>query len=161
MHFFFLKHFAHVFTGVQRPDCRVKVDSMATAIASPAQVVGKRDAKLQRKSITWSSLAVGAAMNIFQVSTLGQPLENIKTYVSLCCAVRHKTNFSSTDKSGVGQPQRNVEGSSQRHPGPWPDQRLLSGALSMGMQPVKAQFCEYRCADKVRLSLKPLPKELS
>ena len=27
-------------------------------------------------------LGVGAAMNIFQVSTLGQPLENIKTYLS-------------------------------------------------------------------------------
>lgn len=134
---------------------------MATAIASPAQVVGKRDAKLQRKSITWSSLAIGAAMNIFQVSTLGQPLENVKTYVSLCCAVRHKVNFIGTDKSGVGQPQRNVKGSSQRHPGPWSDQRLLSGPLPMGMQPVEAQFYENRYADKARLSLKPLPKELS
>lgn len=94
---------------------------MATAIASPAQMVGKSDAKLQRKSITWSSLAVGAAMNIFQVSTLGQPLENIKTYVSLCCAVRHKANFNGTDKSGVGQPQRNVKGSSQRYSGSWSD----------------------------------------
>lgn len=55
---------------------------MTTAIQTPAHIMSKDDVKLQRKSITWSSLAVGAAMNIFQVSTLGQPLENIKTYVS-------------------------------------------------------------------------------
>lgn len=55
---------------------------MTTAVATPAQLISKGDARLQRKNITWSSLAVGAAMNIFQVSTLGQPLENVKTYVS-------------------------------------------------------------------------------
>ncbi|GME30852.1 mitochondrial DNA replication protein [Neofusicoccum parvum] len=50
---------------------------------------------VQKKKITWGNLLIGAGMNIFQVTTLGQPLENIKTYVSanrnapLSSAVRH------------------------------------------------------------------------
>ena len=35
----------------------------------------------QRKKTPWSNLAIGAAMNVFQVSSLGQPMEVIKTYV--------------------------------------------------------------------------------
>jgi hypothetical protein len=34
-----------------------------------------------KKKISWSNLLVGAGMNVFQVSTLGQPMENMKTYV--------------------------------------------------------------------------------
>ncbi|KAF2623199.1 mitochondrial DNA replication protein [Macroventuria anomochaeta] len=36
----------------------------------------------QRKQISWRNLLVGAGMNIFQVTSLGQPMENMKTYVS-------------------------------------------------------------------------------
>lgn len=58
------------------------VNAMAAVIATPANTTTKSNAKVEKKSIKWSSLAVGAALNIFQVSTLGQPLENLKTYVS-------------------------------------------------------------------------------
>lgn len=67
---------------------RLHMDVMTTAVATPSQLISRDDVRLQRKNITWSSLAVGAAMNIFQVSTLGQPLENVKTYVSSSYASR-------------------------------------------------------------------------
>lgn len=33
----------------------------------------------QQKGFSWSNIAVGATMNMFEVSTLGQPLEVVKT----------------------------------------------------------------------------------
>ncbi|CVL00287.1 related to suppressor protein of mitochondrial histone mutant [Fusarium mangiferae] len=35
-----------------------------------------------RKPISWSNLVVGASMNIFQVTSLGQPMEVVKTHVA-------------------------------------------------------------------------------
>lgn len=42
---------------------------------------GAVDPKTGKKAITWSNLAVGAAMNIFEVATLGQPFEVLKTHM--------------------------------------------------------------------------------
>lgn len=40
---------------------------------------GNRD---QISKIKWANLGVGAVLQVFQVTSLGQPLENIKTYVA-------------------------------------------------------------------------------
>ncbi|CZR52337.1 related to YHM2-Protein of the mitochondrial carrier family (MCF) [Phialocephala subalpina] len=36
----------------------------------------------KKKNLSWSNIAVGAGMNVFQVTTLGQPMEVTKTYVA-------------------------------------------------------------------------------
>lgn len=36
----------------------------------------------EREPVRWKNLAVGAFMNLFQVTTLGQPMEVLKTYVA-------------------------------------------------------------------------------
>lgn len=50
-------------------------------ITSPGQIDVGNKHQGSRSTTSWRNLAVGAGMNIFQVTTLGQPLENIKTYV--------------------------------------------------------------------------------
>ncbi|KAI8711085.1 hypothetical protein NCS52_01483900 [Fusarium sp. LHS14.1] len=50
----------------------------ATAIASPT--FGQTHST--RKPISWSNLVVGASMNLFQVTSLGQPMEVVKTHVA-------------------------------------------------------------------------------
>ncbi|KAL6922515.1 hypothetical protein FSST1_006541 [Fusarium sambucinum] len=50
----------------------------ATVIASPT--LGQTQST--RKSISWSNLLVGACLNIFQVTSLGQPMEVVKTHVA-------------------------------------------------------------------------------
>ena len=44
---------------------------MATPIAAPA--------KLEKKPVKFSNLLLGAGLNMFEVTTLGQPLEVVKT----------------------------------------------------------------------------------
>ena len=41
-----------------------------------------------RQKVQWTNLAIGAFMNIFQVTTLGQPMEVLKTHIA---ANRHDT----------------------------------------------------------------------
>ncbi|KAG8356564.1 hypothetical protein FVEN_g5721 [Fusarium venenatum] len=61
----------------------------ATATTSPT--LGQIQST--RKSISWSNLVVGACLNIFQVTSLGQPMEVVKTHVAanrrdnLCTAI--------------------------------------------------------------------------
>ncbi|RAH78037.1 mitochondrial carrier, partial [Aspergillus japonicus CBS 114.51] len=50
-----------------------------TTISTP---VHRHDVTEQRRPIPYRNLAVGAAMNIFQVTSLGQPLEVIKTHLA-------------------------------------------------------------------------------
>ena len=38
------------------------------------------DGKLVKKPVSWSNLAVGAGLNIFEVSTLGQPFEGASCF---------------------------------------------------------------------------------
>jgi len=38
--------------------------------------------KLEKKPISWVNLAVGAGLNMFEVSTLGQPFEVLKTHLA-------------------------------------------------------------------------------
>ncbi|RKO84648.1 mitochondrial carrier domain-containing protein [Blyttiomyces helicus] len=40
------------------------------------------NAPLQKKPISWLNLGIGAGLNIFEVSTLGQPFEVIKTHMA-------------------------------------------------------------------------------
>lgn len=57
------------------------------SFAKPTDLSGQIPLRLGRpetaakKTISWSNLAVGAGMNVFQVSSLGQPMEVVKTYV--------------------------------------------------------------------------------
>ncbi|KAK3946184.1 mitochondrial carrier domain-containing protein [Diplogelasinospora grovesii] len=52
----------------------------ATAIASvPAPPVSEPPSHLEKKPIKFSNLLLGAGLNLFEVTTLGQPLEVIKT----------------------------------------------------------------------------------
>ena len=44
---------------------------MATPIATPT--------KLEKKPVKFSNLLLGAGLNMFEVTTLGQPLEVVKT----------------------------------------------------------------------------------
>lgn len=54
---------------------------MSTAIVPANQHANIDVAEPPRKKIQWRNLAVGSAMNIFQVTTLGQPMEVLKTHV--------------------------------------------------------------------------------
>lgn len=55
----------------------------ATEISpSPRILVATSPKRGERKKVSWRNLAVGAGMNIFQVTSFGQPMENMKTYVS-------------------------------------------------------------------------------
>lgn len=48
-----------------------------------AKITPEQDVSVApRRKIQWKNLAVGSAMNIFQVTTLGQPFEVLKTHVS-------------------------------------------------------------------------------
>jgi hypothetical protein len=38
--------------------------------------------EVQKKKITWSNIGVGAAMQVFEVATLGQPFEVLKTHLA-------------------------------------------------------------------------------
>ncbi|KAH7245652.1 mitochondrial DNA replication protein [Fusarium tricinctum] len=53
---------------------------MATTAATISPVLGQIQST--RKPVSWSNLLVGAAMNLFQVSSLGQPMEVVKTHVA-------------------------------------------------------------------------------
>ena len=35
-----------------------------------------------KKSVSWTNLGVGAAIQVFEVSTLGQPFEVVKTHMA-------------------------------------------------------------------------------
>jgi len=48
---------------------------MSAAVASPAS----QPPKLEKKPVKFSNLLLGAGLNLFEVTTLGQPLEVTKT----------------------------------------------------------------------------------
>lgn len=53
---------------------------MSAAIASvPAGKPASQPPKLEKKPVKFSNLLLGAGLNLFEVTTLGQPLEVIKT----------------------------------------------------------------------------------
>ncbi|KAH7215474.1 mitochondrial DNA replication protein [Fusarium oxysporum] len=64
----------------------------ATAIASPTF----KQTQSTRKPISWSNLVVGASMNIFQVTSLGQPMEVVKTHVAANRGDNLRTAISKT-----------------------------------------------------------------
>jgi hypothetical protein len=47
--------------------------------AAMAPVPGSEKKKLEKKPIKFSNLLLGAGLNMFEVTTLGQPLEVVKT----------------------------------------------------------------------------------
>ncbi|CAI2188734.1 8414_t:CDS:2 [Funneliformis geosporum] len=51
---------------------------------APVDIAGPivKDGKLEKKPISYVNLAVGAGLNMFEVSTLGQPFEVIKTHLA-------------------------------------------------------------------------------
>ncbi|KAL4880578.1 mitochondrial carrier domain-containing protein [Aspergillus karnatakaensis] len=58
--------------------------SLSNAIVQQSSTGGETSAhtKEERRPIPYRNLAVGAAMNIFQVTTLGQPMEVLKTHLA-------------------------------------------------------------------------------
>lgn len=50
---------------------------MSAVAATPAAPAGPK--KLEKKPIKFSNLLLGAGLNMFEVTTLGQPLEVVKT----------------------------------------------------------------------------------
>ncbi|CAG8518194.1 11208_t:CDS:2, partial [Ambispora leptoticha] len=46
------------------------------------EIVAQEDGKPKKKPISWQNLGVGAALNMFEVSTLGQPFEVTKTHLA-------------------------------------------------------------------------------
>ncbi|KAG0254787.1 hypothetical protein BG011_005520 [Mortierella polycephala] len=52
---------------------------MTVAVTSPTAIPGTTAAK---KKVNYANLGVGAAMNMFEVTTLGQPFEVIKTHLA-------------------------------------------------------------------------------
>ena len=52
---------------------------MVTDSAIPLTMDAPTRPKLEKKPIKFSNLLVGAGMNMFEVTTLGQPLEVMKT----------------------------------------------------------------------------------
>lgn len=48
-------------------------------MSSVAQVAVE---KKQKKKFSWNNIGIGAAIQVFEVSTLGQPFEVIKTHMA-------------------------------------------------------------------------------
>lgn len=46
---------------------------------TPSQTAGQ---PLQKKAVSFENLLIGAGLNMFEVSTLGQPFEVIKTHMA-------------------------------------------------------------------------------
>jgi hypothetical protein len=65
---------------------------MATAIANPTP-------KLEKKPVKFSNLLLGAGLNMFEVTTLGQPLEVVKTTM----AANRADNFTGALKRVWGR----------------------------------------------------------
>jgi hypothetical protein len=63
-------------TALVRPSF-LQTNVAMTAVASDAPISGQN--KLEKKPIKFSNLLLGAGLNMFEVTTLGQPLEVIKT----------------------------------------------------------------------------------
>ncbi|KAJ2360007.1 Mitochondrial DNA replication protein yhm2, partial [Coemansia sp. RSA 2607] len=54
--------------------------SKAVEAVSPAAVLAKP--AIEKKPMSWSNIALGAAIQTFEVSTLGQPFEVVKTHMA-------------------------------------------------------------------------------
>ena len=52
---------------------------MVTASATPLTMDAAAKPKLEKKPVKFSNLLLGAGLNMFEVTTLGQPLEVMKT----------------------------------------------------------------------------------
>ena len=50
---------------------------MSTISANPVTKVAP-----QKKRVSWKNLGIGAAIQVFEVSTLGQPFEVLKTHMA-------------------------------------------------------------------------------
>ncbi|KAK9457184.1 mitochondrial carrier domain-containing protein [Dipodascopsis uninucleata] len=50
-----------------------------SALAEQKPLVLKKEPELKKKPISWSNILLGAGLNMFEVTTLGQPIEVVKT----------------------------------------------------------------------------------
>jgi hypothetical protein len=53
----------------------VKVDKLVSAPSAPSS-------ELKKKSVSWENIALGAFIQTFEVTTLGQPFEVVKTHMA-------------------------------------------------------------------------------
>lgn len=54
----------------------------STSAAQAAQIVESTVKTKKIKKLSWQNLAIGAGIQVFEVSTLGQPFEVIKTHMA-------------------------------------------------------------------------------
>ena len=52
----------------------------STSSSSSISAINKNEVK--KKTFSWNNIGIGAAIQIFEVSTLGQPFEVIKTHMA-------------------------------------------------------------------------------
>ncbi|KAJ1884165.1 Mitochondrial DNA replication protein yhm2, partial [Kickxella alabastrina] len=45
-------------------------------------IVARAQPEIEKKAQSWSNIALGAAIQTFEVSTLGQPFEVVKTHMA-------------------------------------------------------------------------------
>jgi len=98
-----------------------------------------------QKGVSWSNIAVGAIMNMFEVTTLGQPLEVLKTQMA---AVRSQTMFQAMktvwSRGGVAGfyqgliPWAWIEASTKGGVLIFTASEVESGMLGMGVSPAAA-----------------------
>ncbi|KAJ2004587.1 hypothetical protein GGI04_000769 [Coemansia thaxteri] len=75
---------------------------MSKAIESvpPAATAQSAHPDIQKKSLSWSNIALGAAIQTFEVSTLGQPFEVVKTHMAANRADSIATSLKKTYARG-------------------------------------------------------------
>ncbi|KAI8324796.1 mitochondrial DNA replication protein YHM2 [Martensiomyces pterosporus] len=74
--------------------------SKAIETVQPAATSTPIQADIQKKPISWSNIALGAAIQTFEVSTLGQPFEVVKTHMAANRADSIATSLKKTYARG-------------------------------------------------------------
>lgn len=54
----------------------------STTLATPSSIATIKNNEVKKKTFSWNNIGIGAAIQIFEVSTLGQPFEVIKTHMA-------------------------------------------------------------------------------
>ncbi|KAJ2837900.1 hypothetical protein J3B02_006394, partial [Coemansia erecta] len=58
------------------------VSAPVSPTATPASTTVGSNQVIEKKPLSWSNIALGAAIQTFEVSTLGQPFEVVKTHMA-------------------------------------------------------------------------------
>jgi hypothetical protein len=53
-----------------------------SSVTVPSAGISPQEGNKAKKKISWKNLGIGAAIQVFEVSTLGQPFEVLKTHMA-------------------------------------------------------------------------------